>query len=86
MTTITNTEMKDNLIITILNNRIANKKIKDLYMFNKGFLLVSLQPHQNNELTLEKYESFLSIQDFKPYLHIMIPYESFTHIDIREVD
>ena len=85
-TTLTNDQMKDETVIAKLNQKITNKKIKTFYVFNHAFLKISLEPNQNNEMTLEKYESFLSITDFKPYLHIMIPYNEFTNIEFKEVN
>ena len=84
--TLVNAQMKDESVIAKLNQKIANKKIRIFCVWNHGFLKVSLEPNQNSEMKLEKYESFLSIIDFNPYLHIMIPYTEFTTIEFKEVD
>ena len=84
MSTLTSDQCQKQSVIAELNLKLANKAVRNLYIFNGGFLMVSLQPYQNSTLEFEIYSTFLSIQSFNPYLHVMIPFTNFSHIEITD--
>ena len=84
--TLTSDQMKDETIIAKLNQKIADKKITELLIFENGNLLISLQPTDYNTLYFKEMIFYLGITNYNPYLHIFIKYLNFTTVKISEVD
>ena len=86
MAIITTQQLKDLNVIAELNQKLAKKKIIFFYVKNNEYTTVSLIASNFEKLRLTKEETFLSIANVNPYMHIMIFYYDFTHIEITEVD
>ena len=86
MTTITTEQLKDQNVITELNDKFTKKKIRMVKIRNKDDPIISLIAFEYNTLVFQDKESFLSISSGNPYLHIMLWYNDFTNIQLNEVD
>ncbi len=84
--TLTSDQMKDETVIAKLNQKIADKKITELLIFENGNLLISLQPTDYKTLYFKEMIFYLGITNYEPYLHIFIKYLNFTTVKISEVD
>ena len=86
MTTITNTELQNENVIAELNQKLAKQKISHFLIKNNEYTTVSLIASDYKKLYLKIVDSLLSIANVNPYMHIMLFYTDFTHIEITEVD
>ena len=86
MTTITTDQLRDQNVIAELNDKIAKKEIRMIKIRNNGDPIISLMASEYNTLVFQDKESFLSISNGNPYLHILLWYSDFTKIQLNGVD
>ena len=86
MITITSDQCQKENVIAELNQKLAKQKISHFLIKNNEYTTVSLIALDYKKLYLKIADSFLDIANVNPYMHIMLFYTDFTHIEITEVD
>ena len=81
MTTIESEELRSPYVIAELNNKIANKEIWRLRIYNDDSLLFSLLILDFKNLRITSTEYFFSVSNLKPYFNFMLLYTEFTYIE-----
>ena len=80
MTTITNTELQNENVIVKLNTELANFRF--FRVKKNDSLIVSLISSDFKKLSLKNTQYFFDISNNNPYMHIMLFYEDFTHVEV----
>ena len=81
MTTIESEELRSPYVIAKLNNKIANKEIWRLRIYNEDNLMFSLLIFDFKNLIISSTEYFFSVSNLNPYFNFILLYTEFTYIE-----
>ena len=81
MTTIESEELRSPYVIAELNNKIANKEIWRLRIYNEDNLMFSLLILDFKNLRISSTEYFFSVSNLNPYFNFILLYTEFTSIE-----